>query len=37
MAWEWDRGGALPVTWPAPGAAAAAGFPGAAAPPPAAA
>lgn len=29
---EAGRGGALPVTWPAPGAAAAAGSPGAAAP-----
>lgn len=37
MAGGWDRGGALPVTWPAPGAAAAAGSPGAAAPPLAAA
>lgn len=29
---EQDRYGALPVTWPAPGAAAAEGFPSAAAP-----
>lgn len=37
VATEWDRGGALPVTQPAPGAAAAAGSPGAAALPLAAA